>query len=289
MSVTPSWASTVPSTNSTIECTTDCGCTSTSMRSAATPKSQRASMTSSPLFMRVAESIVILRPMFQVGCCRASPGVTSRKRLARTVPERPAGRGEDQPPHLFRTRGRRGTGAARSARCRWAGGGRPSPWPSRPSAPPPSPASPCWRGRRLCPPPGPDRSGTRPDRAHRRRHHHRGLGVGGHGHRSLLPHAQHAGPTRRCAGRAGPAPPRTRRRRPAGGSGPPARPGAPRWPRRRGPRPRSARGTRPRCAGRCTRRSRWSREWKDRASLDLAQKEYRSNANGPGAGPFHRA
>ena len=72
MSVTPSWASTVPSTNSTMEWTTDCGCTSTSMRSAGTPKSQRASITSRPLFMRVAESMVILRPMLQVGWFRAS-------------------------------------------------------------------------------------------------------------------------------------------------------------------------------------------------------------------------
>ncbi len=33
-----------PSQNSTIECTTDCGCTSTSMRSGGRPKSQCASM-----------------------------------------------------------------------------------------------------------------------------------------------------------------------------------------------------------------------------------------------------
>ena len=41
-----------------------------------TSKSQRASITSSPLFIRVAESIVIFGPMCQVGCCSASAGVT---------------------------------------------------------------------------------------------------------------------------------------------------------------------------------------------------------------------
>ena len=39
-----------------------------------TPNSQCASMTSSPLFISVAESIVIFRPIRQVGCCRASSG-----------------------------------------------------------------------------------------------------------------------------------------------------------------------------------------------------------------------
>jgi hypothetical protein len=91
MSVTPSCASTVPSTNSTMECTTDCGWMSTSTRSALTPNSQRASMTSRPLFMRVAESMVILRPMLQVGWFKASWGVTwskvSRGRLRKGPPE----------------------------------------------------------------------------------------------------------------------------------------------------------------------------------------------------------
>ncbi len=77
MSVTPNCARIEPSTISTIECTTDCGCTTTSMRSAGIPKSQRASMTSSPLFISVAESIVILRPIRQVGCLRASSGPTA--------------------------------------------------------------------------------------------------------------------------------------------------------------------------------------------------------------------
>ena len=102
MSVTPSCASTVPSTSSTIEWITDCGWTSTSILAASTPKSQRASITSRPLFMRVAESIVILGPMRQVGCARASSRVMrsklSRGRLRNGPPEAV----RMQPPHVLR-------------------------------------------------------------------------------------------------------------------------------------------------------------------------------------------
>ena len=48
----------------------------TSMRSAGMPKNQRASITSNPLFMSDAESIVILAPIRHVGCFRASLAVT---------------------------------------------------------------------------------------------------------------------------------------------------------------------------------------------------------------------
>ena len=82
MSVTPIWAMTDPSRSSTSECTTDCGCTTTSMRSGPVSNSQRASMTSRPLFISVAESTVILRPMRQVGWARASAGRTSSRRSA---------------------------------------------------------------------------------------------------------------------------------------------------------------------------------------------------------------
>ena len=60
---------------STIECTTDCGCTTIWTCSGATSKSQRASMTSRPLFINVAESIVILAPIFHVGWRSASSTV----------------------------------------------------------------------------------------------------------------------------------------------------------------------------------------------------------------------
>ena len=38
--------------------------------------SRMASMTSRPLFIRVAESMVIFAPMLQLGCFNASAGVT---------------------------------------------------------------------------------------------------------------------------------------------------------------------------------------------------------------------
>ena len=82
MSVTPSCAITDPSTSSTIECTIDCGWTSTSMRSAATSNSQRASITSSPLFISVAESMVIFGPIRHVGWRSASAAVTRARASA---------------------------------------------------------------------------------------------------------------------------------------------------------------------------------------------------------------
>ena len=48
----------------------------TSTWSAVTENSQPASMTSSPLFTSVAESIVIFLPIFQFGFFRASETVT---------------------------------------------------------------------------------------------------------------------------------------------------------------------------------------------------------------------
>ncbi len=61
------WATIEPSSNSTMECTIDCGWMTTSIWSGAKSKSQRASMISSALFIIVAESIVIFGPMSQVG------------------------------------------------------------------------------------------------------------------------------------------------------------------------------------------------------------------------------
>ena len=80
MSGVPSCALIAPSSNSTIECTTDCGWISTEIRSAGIPKSQRASITSNPLLTSVAESIVILAPMRHCGCRRACSTVTSASR-----------------------------------------------------------------------------------------------------------------------------------------------------------------------------------------------------------------
>ena len=89
-----------PSTNSTIECTIDCGCTTTSMRSYSTSKSRCASMTSRPLFTSVAEFVVTTRPMSHVGCASASAGVTVGELVAAAAAERPARRGEHEAAHL---------------------------------------------------------------------------------------------------------------------------------------------------------------------------------------------
>src|SRR3990172_8815096 len=91
MSVTPICARTDPSMNSTIECTMLCGWTITSICRGSKSKNQLASMISNPLFISVAESMVIFFPMTHVGCRRASSGVIllklSRGRLRNGPPE----------------------------------------------------------------------------------------------------------------------------------------------------------------------------------------------------------
>ena len=67
MSEGPSWAMIEPSRKPTIEWTTDCGCISTSIRSGATSKSSRASITSSALLNIVALSMEMRSPMSQFG------------------------------------------------------------------------------------------------------------------------------------------------------------------------------------------------------------------------------
>src|SRR4051812_3756095 len=59
------------------EWTIDCGCTTTSMRSYGMPNRWWASMSSRPLFISVAESMVILPPIAHVGCLSACSTVTS--------------------------------------------------------------------------------------------------------------------------------------------------------------------------------------------------------------------
>ena len=54
-------------------------------------------MTSRPLFISVAESIVILPPIAQVGCLSACSTVTSSSSVARAAAERAAGGGDDEP------------------------------------------------------------------------------------------------------------------------------------------------------------------------------------------------
>ena len=94
-----------------------CGCTSTLIRSGGMPKSQRASITSSPLFMSVAESIVIFLPMLQFGCFSAWARVTRAMSCLRKVPERTARSGQDKVPDIAVLRRPAGTGKWRCARC----------------------------------------------------------------------------------------------------------------------------------------------------------------------------
>ena len=70
-------ASVEPSTNSTMECTTDCGCTTTVMSSTGTSNSRCASISSRPLFISVEELIVTTGPIDHVGCASACCGVTA--------------------------------------------------------------------------------------------------------------------------------------------------------------------------------------------------------------------
>src|SRR3954470_7612965 len=81
------WASAAPSHSVTRAWAIDCGCTTTSIRSYGVPNRWWASISSRPLFISVAESIVILPPIVQVGCLRASSTVTcSRSRRPRNGP-----------------------------------------------------------------------------------------------------------------------------------------------------------------------------------------------------------
>src|SRR5215211_772972 len=77
MSGCPRCASVAPSQSETSAWTIDCGCTTTPIRSYGVPKSQCASITSRPLFISVAESIVILPPIAHVGWRSAASTVTS--------------------------------------------------------------------------------------------------------------------------------------------------------------------------------------------------------------------
>ena len=76
MSGTPNCAFTAPSENCTALCMMLCGCTTTCICSGATSNSHLASMISKPLFIILAESMVILAPMSQLGCLSAMAGVT---------------------------------------------------------------------------------------------------------------------------------------------------------------------------------------------------------------------
>ena len=77
MSGLPSWANTEPSTYSTMEWMMLCGWMITSSCSGGMSKRNWASISSSPLFMSVAESTEILRPIDHLGCLQACSGVAA--------------------------------------------------------------------------------------------------------------------------------------------------------------------------------------------------------------------
>ena len=60
-------------------CTTDCGWMTTSSRSGGQLNSQRASISSKPLFIMVEESTEIFCPIDQLGCLTACAGVMAGK------------------------------------------------------------------------------------------------------------------------------------------------------------------------------------------------------------------
>ena len=101
MSAPPSCAMIEPSMSSTIEWTIDCGWMTTSICAAGRSNSQCASITSRPLFISVAESMVILRPIRHVGCRNASSGLAARELRRRHFAERPARSRQDDPLDLL--------------------------------------------------------------------------------------------------------------------------------------------------------------------------------------------
>ena len=83
MSGAPSWARMDPSLYSTIEWTVLWGWMTTSTRSGTVSNSQHASITSSALFIMVAESTEIFGPISQFGCAQAASGVTDSRSQGR--------------------------------------------------------------------------------------------------------------------------------------------------------------------------------------------------------------
>ena len=98
-------------------------------RSRGTPNSQCASITSRPLFIIVAESTVILRPMRQFGCAQASSGVTFASSASGRVRNGPPEAVSRIAAHagarrIARVAAAAGTGRSRCARCRSAAASR---------------------------------------------------------------------------------------------------------------------------------------------------------------------
>ena len=92
--MTEIWARMLPSMNSTREWTVDWGWMVTRTCAGGRSKRRQASMTSKPLFIMVAESMVMRWPMTQVGCLRACCGGDAVEVGDRCVAEGATGGGE---------------------------------------------------------------------------------------------------------------------------------------------------------------------------------------------------
>ena len=93
----------------------------TSRRALSTPNRWWASISSSPLFISVAESMVIFGPIDQVGWASAAAGVAAAISLRAPVAERTARRGDGDASRPSRRDARRESGRSRCARNRPAG------------------------------------------------------------------------------------------------------------------------------------------------------------------------
>ena len=102
MSGIDSCAIVAPSQNSTMLCTTDCGCTTTSIRSKPTSKSSCASMTSRPLFISVELSIGDLGAHVPRGVRERVGDRDLLQLFARATAERSAARGQHDARHFGR-------------------------------------------------------------------------------------------------------------------------------------------------------------------------------------------
>src|SRR5215212_116572 len=89
MSGSAACSTTEPSSKRAPPCTTDWRCTTTLTSSNGTPNRWCASITSSPLFIIVAESMVIFLPIRHVGCLSASSGPASTSRAFSNVKKGP--------------------------------------------------------------------------------------------------------------------------------------------------------------------------------------------------------
>ena len=103
MSVRLSWARTDPSRISTRAWTMLWGWMRTPSAAGLKSNSQRASMSSSPLFISVAESTVTFLPIFQRGWARASSTGFPPELAQRRPEKRPAGSGQDDSAHVGRS------------------------------------------------------------------------------------------------------------------------------------------------------------------------------------------